>query len=224
MAESKSLLAHLTPSFYRPIEDRGTDGLAYILNKSAACRGALDGLLRDGEFRPQSISRVETQVMDDSRSRPDMVGYDKDGKRRLMVEAKFWAPLQPCQGPRYLKSSTMMVQASCCSSLRKAAWSFSRLKSRTSSKAASRTLRLSQSRPLIGLNARELFTRTDRLCWSAGSCYWIEWLGSSVTLRLGPISISFEVLSKSKMNERSRLSPQMRQQTTLRTGTPTTAS
>ena len=101
MAESKSVLAHLMPSFYQPIEDRGTDALAYILNRSANCRGALDGLLRDGDVRLNPITRVETQVIDDPRSRPDMVGFDGESARRLMVEVKFWAILQPRQAWRY---------------------------------------------------------------------------------------------------------------------------
>lgn len=102
MAESKSLLAHLTPWFYRPIEDRGTDALAYILDQSAACRAALDGLLRGGDFSPEPLLHLNTQVQyDDGKSRPDMVGYDSSHTERLLVESKFWAGLQPKQVSRY---------------------------------------------------------------------------------------------------------------------------
>lgn len=102
MAESKSLLAHLTPWFYSPIEDRGTDALAYILNQSAACRAALDGLLRGGDFSPEPLLHLKTQVQyDDGKSRPDMVGYDSSHTERLLVESKFWAGLQPKQVSRY---------------------------------------------------------------------------------------------------------------------------
>ncbi len=101
MAESQSLLAHLTPWFYRPIEDRATDALAYILNRSTACRGALGNLLRDSGSGPELTTRVSTQVSEDSQSRPDMVGFDEQGKKRLMTEVKFWAVLQPRQAWRY---------------------------------------------------------------------------------------------------------------------------
>ena len=103
MTESKSVLAHLTPWFYQPIEDRGTDALAYILNHSAACRGALGGLLRASGLGPELTARVSTQVSEDSQSRPDMVGFDDENKKRLMTEVKFWAVLQPRQAWRYFQ-------------------------------------------------------------------------------------------------------------------------
>ena len=102
MAERQSLLAHLTPWFYRPIEDRGTDALAYILNGSAACRAALDQTLRDDAFAAEPLLSFQTQVQyDDGKSRVDMVGYDKDGCVATVVESKFWAGLQPEQTGRY---------------------------------------------------------------------------------------------------------------------------
>ena len=102
MAESKSVLAHLMPSFYQPIEDRGTDALAYILNRSEACRGALSGLLHEAGSSPDPMHRFKTQVQfDDGKSIVDMVGNDGAGKNRLMVEVKFWAILQPRQAWRY---------------------------------------------------------------------------------------------------------------------------
>ena len=126
MPESRSVLAHLTPWFYQPVEDRGTDALAYILNKSAACRSALDSLLHDGDFRPMHTLKVETQVMDDPESRPDMVGHDESGDRRLMVEVKFWAVLQPRQAWRYYqkleKSGPAVLLFICPESAIKSYW------------------------------------------------------------------------------------------------------
>lgn len=101
MTATSSVLAHMAPWLYQPLEDRGTDALAYILNRSASCRAALDGLIYDSDLQIDSISRVETQVIDDPESRPDMIGYTVDKKRRLMVEVKFWAILQPRQAWRY---------------------------------------------------------------------------------------------------------------------------
>ena len=101
MTANQSLLARLSPWFYEPIEDRGTDALAYILNRSDACREALDAMLRDGEFELPQIVNVDTQDRRSLHSRPDIVGYDREDKRRLMVEVKFWAVLQPDQAGRY---------------------------------------------------------------------------------------------------------------------------
>ena len=101
MAEVTTLLAHLVPKLTNRVEDEATNALAFILNKSAACRGALDHLLRDGDFNPEPIARVNTQVTDQDGSRPDMAGYDQEDVKRLLVEAKFWAPLGRQQASGY---------------------------------------------------------------------------------------------------------------------------
>ena len=101
MAEDATLLAYLVPKLTSRGEDTATDALAFILNKSAACRGALDRLLRDGDFNPEPIARVETQVTYQDGSRPDMVGYDRSGIKRLLAEAKFWASLGQRQASGY---------------------------------------------------------------------------------------------------------------------------
>ena len=103
MAEDATLLAYLIPRLTNQVENVATDALAIILNASAACRGALDRLLRDGDFNPESVVRVETQVTYQDGSRPDMVGYDQSGAERLLVEAKFWASLQQDQANRYFE-------------------------------------------------------------------------------------------------------------------------
>ena len=101
MAEDATLPAYLVPKLTSRGEDTATDALAFILNKSAACRGALDRLLRDGDFNPEPIARVETQVTYQDGSRPDMVGYDRSGIKRLLAEAKFWASLGQRQASGY---------------------------------------------------------------------------------------------------------------------------
>nr|MDE0500820.1 hypothetical protein [bacterium] len=103
MVEEPTLLAHLVPRLTPRVEDAATEVLAFILNRSAACRGGLDRLLHAEDFKVAPISRVETQVSDDERSRPDMIGYACDGCKPLVVEAKFWAPLQEDQAVRYLR-------------------------------------------------------------------------------------------------------------------------
>ena len=103
MAEDTTLLAHLVPRLTGRVEDAATDSLAFILNKSAPCRGALDRLLQDADFSPEPIARVETQVTYEDGSRPDMVGYGRSDAKRLLVESKFWASLLEGQASGYFR-------------------------------------------------------------------------------------------------------------------------
>ena len=100
MGNESSLLAYLVLRLSRG-ENTATDALAFILNKSEACRGALDSLMSEQGFNLEPIARFETQVTHEDGSRPDMVGYDRDGHKRVLVESKFWAPLQDGQASRY---------------------------------------------------------------------------------------------------------------------------
>jgi len=103
MAQQSTLLAYLIPRVTSQVEDAATDALAFILNRSAACRKALDRLLESQGFQPEPLVRVETQVAEDDKSRPDMVGYDQEARKCLLVEAKFWAALQKDQATRYFE-------------------------------------------------------------------------------------------------------------------------
>ena len=101
MDNESSLLAYLVPRLTSRGEDTATDALAFILNKSEACRSALDSLLSEQGFDLEPITRFETQVTHEDGSRPDMVGYDSDGNKRLLVESKFWAALLEGQASGY---------------------------------------------------------------------------------------------------------------------------
>ena len=101
MAKDVTLLAYLVPKLNSRVEDAATDALAFILNKSPACRKALDGLLRGSDLQP--INKVQTQVTYEDGSRPDMVGYDEGGAKRLIVESKFWASLLEGQASGYFR-------------------------------------------------------------------------------------------------------------------------
>ena len=103
MAEDITLLAYLVPRLTSRGEDTATDALAFILNKSDACRGALDRLLKSDGFNPEPISAVRTQVTYEDGSRPDMIGYDRSGAKRLLVESKFWASLLQGQASDYFQ-------------------------------------------------------------------------------------------------------------------------
>ena len=103
MPEDATLLAYLVPRLTSRGEDAATDALAFILNKSATCRAVLDRLLQGADFSPEPTARVETQVTYQDGSRPDMVGYGRSGAKRLLVESKFWASLQPGQASGYFR-------------------------------------------------------------------------------------------------------------------------
>ncbi len=52
----KTLLAHLAPKLTTQVENAATEALAFILNKSEACRQALGELLRSDDFPLKAIS------------------------------------------------------------------------------------------------------------------------------------------------------------------------
>ena len=103
MPEEHSLLAYLVPRLTNRVEDTATDALAFILKKSSACRDALSLLLSEGEgaYYFDALASFETQVTYKDGSRPDMVGYDQKGRKRLLVESKFWATLLEGQASGY---------------------------------------------------------------------------------------------------------------------------
>lgn len=103
MPEELTLLAHLVPRLTNRVEDSATDALAFILNKSPASRDALGLLLREGEgsFDLDALANFDTQVTYRDGSRPDSVGYDQAGGKRLLIESKFWATLLEGQASGY---------------------------------------------------------------------------------------------------------------------------
>ncbi len=103
MDHEPTLLSYLVPRLTSRGEDTATDALAFILNKSEACRRALASLLSNEDFSLQPLCRFETQVTYEDGSRPDMVGYDREGSPRLLVESKFWAALLQGQAGRYFR-------------------------------------------------------------------------------------------------------------------------
>lgn len=103
MADESGLLAYLVPRLTSRGEDTATEALAFILNKSKACRRALDNLLSEQNVAIEPITRLKTQVTSDDGSRPDMVGYDRKDHKRLLVESKFWASLLEGQADGYFR-------------------------------------------------------------------------------------------------------------------------
>ena len=85
MVQEASLLEVLLPRITGRLEDAATDALAFILNKSPACHDALIHLLRDADCHIELLTSFETQVTYEDGSRPYMLGYDQEGRKRLLV-------------------------------------------------------------------------------------------------------------------------------------------
>ncbi len=97
MTDNDTLLSYVVPQITIQVEVAATKSLAYILNKSKTCRVALDELINAGDFNVESVERVTAEEALSRGSRLDLVGYDASDIRRLLVEAKFSAPLDPGQ-------------------------------------------------------------------------------------------------------------------------------
>lgn len=102
MANRKTLLAQLAPLFGSQTENLAVEALGHILSGSAAARGALSELLEAGGAGIGQVAEVRTQDVGEDGARPDLVGADRDGKERVLIEAKFWAGLTENQPGGYL--------------------------------------------------------------------------------------------------------------------------
>ncbi len=103
MAEENTLLAHLAHRIAGGAENAAVEALAYILDGSESAASAFNALVSDTAQMPvEECSVFRTQVTAEDNSRPDLVGYDRDRGKRVIVEAKFWAPLRQGQPSSYL--------------------------------------------------------------------------------------------------------------------------
>ena len=103
MVQNDTLFAHLAPRIAGGAENAAVEALAYILKRSKSAASAFNKLVEDAIGAPlEDCNEFRTQVVVDDNSRPDLVGYDKNGEKRVIGEAKFWARLLPGQGLSYL--------------------------------------------------------------------------------------------------------------------------
>ena len=102
MAENDSLLAYLSHRLTSRTEDIAVQALEYILNKSAPCMRALEGVIREGGVSMSQIARVQPWASGENMTIPDLVGVDDSNVERVLVEAKFWAGLTEHQPNGYL--------------------------------------------------------------------------------------------------------------------------
>ncbi len=84
-------------------ENVAVEVLGHILSGSDTARHALTQVLRPSRAAVDEITQVHTQVIGRDRSRPDLVGLDRDGNERVLIEAKFWAGLTKNQPVAYLE-------------------------------------------------------------------------------------------------------------------------
>ena len=99
-----TLLACLAPRLTNRTEDIAVKALWYILSKSEMARNALEEILKTGGANVGRIVRLETEATGDNQERPDLVAFDDDGVKHVLIEAKFEAGLTPNQPGEYLKS------------------------------------------------------------------------------------------------------------------------
>ena len=103
MSTNMTLFAHIANRKLKSqIEDTAVEALGYILSSSPTARNLLQNILREGCTQINSISRVETWGKDEKGAIPDLVCFDEDGTKHVLIEAKFWARLTKYQPNQYL--------------------------------------------------------------------------------------------------------------------------
>ena len=90
-AHHQTLLAKLAPKFGPQTENLAVDALGHILSGSKAARLALSKMIEAGGAVVGEIAQVRTQAAGKEGERPDLAGFDRDGRERVLIEAKFWA-------------------------------------------------------------------------------------------------------------------------------------
>ena len=102
MPESDTLLAFLVSRFPGNTENIATEALRHIFDQSDASIEALNDVVQSGVRGIHPIQKVMTQVVHADGTIPDIVGFDENGKERVLVEVKFWAELTANQPNGYL--------------------------------------------------------------------------------------------------------------------------
>jgi len=99
-----SLFGHLVAKFASHPENLATDALCYVLGRYPAAATALMEFVQLTGFEKdlQSTISFETQCIGSEGSIPDVVGIDSGGRKRVIIEAKFWAGLTEHQPVTYL--------------------------------------------------------------------------------------------------------------------------
>ena len=102
MPDNDTLLAYLVSSFPGNTENIATEALRHIFDHSDASIEALNDVIQSGVRGIKPIGTVTSQVVHADGTIPDLVGFDENGKERVLVEVKFWAELTANQPNGYL--------------------------------------------------------------------------------------------------------------------------
>ena len=102
MTSRPTLLAHLAYKLSPQPETVATEALGHILRGSESARAALQEFLLSAGADVGRINTVGTEVRGDGGERPDLACTDGDGRERVLIEVKFWAPLTENQPAAYL--------------------------------------------------------------------------------------------------------------------------
>lgn len=103
MPDNDTLLAYLVSSFPGNTENIATEALRHIFDHSDASVEALNDVVQSGAKGVAPVTIVKSQVIQADGTIPDLVGFDENGKERVLIEVKFWAGLTPNQPNAYLK-------------------------------------------------------------------------------------------------------------------------
>jgi hypothetical protein len=98
-----TLFGHLALSFSSHPENLATEGLHYILSRSAEARRLFLQFLGQAGVSFGNDLVFTTQAADATGAIPDLVGKDEQGTEVAIIEAKFWAGLTERQPVAYLK-------------------------------------------------------------------------------------------------------------------------
>src|SRR4051794_22579581 len=97
-----TLFGHLALSFASHPENLATEGLHFVLDRSAEARRLfLRFLSQAGCPLPEDLA-FQTQASSEDGAIPDLVGRDAAGAEAAVVEAKFWAGLTERQPNAYI--------------------------------------------------------------------------------------------------------------------------
>lgn len=99
-----TLLAQLSWRFHPRLEETAVEALAYILDRYPASIQGLAALVeRPVQDMLLSTQPFETEAVAPDGMRPDVLQRGDDGSERLVIEAKFYAPLTRNQPVGYLE-------------------------------------------------------------------------------------------------------------------------
>lgn len=102
--QPRTLLAQLGWRFHPRMEEVAVEALTYILNRYPASRRGLAELVETAVPTMRLSGRAfETEVVASDGTRPDVLQRADDESERLLIEAKFYAPLTRKQPGAYLR-------------------------------------------------------------------------------------------------------------------------